>query len=126
MTIKIKQYTHCNSSFLANAEIISNRPFDKSLTTFKHQRKLRLRNYGASWNIFTWSLCERNGAYLAAADLVEIPTSTRHLNASNDGRRGWLSEANFSSDSRLQQQQHLPHTCVSFAVKKYVSHFTDS
>jgi len=39
-------------------------------------------------------------------DLVEIPTSTRHLKASRDGRRGWLSEANFISDARLHQQQN--------------------
>jgi len=41
----------------------------------------------------------------ADTNLVEIPTSTRHLNASREGRCGSLSEANFSSDSRLQRQQ---------------------
>jgi len=63
------------------------------------------------------------GAYPAVAYLVEIPTSTRHLNASKDGRRGWLSEANFSSDSRLQQQQYLPHTCVSFSYKMCITFY---
>jgi len=46
-----------------------------------------------------------------AVDLVEIPTSTRHLKASRDGRCGRLSEANFSSDARLQQQENVISIC---------------